>query len=143
MFWRAKTARDQELHRHLEDLRDELEERRAAIEWKETELAAREAALRTGVIRGFAYASDDKIKTLCAALSPDEKDQEIARLTHMLAREHARVDELGAACDTLTARLKAGKIKRTNPETPPDHIEGWDGDKIEQSNINKAMGIAQ
>lgn len=139
----SKTVRDlrqqiEDLHERIDMLRRErdrsLEDqilRGAELDYREADIAAREIALRNGVVRGFAYATDDMIKALCAGLSDSEKDQEIARLTKMLAREHARVDELSAANDAVIARLKALKPKRTNPETPPPFIDGWDREQAD------------
>lgn len=68
-------------------------------------------------LRSLAYASDETIEreTKHYAKNRDECIGEVARLKRMMAREQARVYELGAANDELVKRLKgkaAGTLRR-------------------------------
>lgn len=94
-------------------LRDRLEEAQQFID----QTRADRRAFEIGQMRVFAYASDEQIKRWAAATVPDDaKAEEIARLTRMLAREQARVTELGEALDGANQQLRG--IRRTPPVKP-------------------------
>ena len=107
-YWQGAQMLEAERHR---ETKDELRRTKDQLD-----------AVQRGHLLGFAYASDDAI-TAQAAMQPAAKDARIVDLTQRLAREQAKVYELGDANAKLNQSLKeerraqAGKPMRVPPPT--------------------------